>query len=1027
MRSAHLRIGLLVVATSILASPELSSAQYFGRNKVQYDRFEFRRMDTPHFRIHFYPSQSEAMVDVSRMAERWYERLARIFQHELSSRKPLIFYANHPDFQQTNVISGQIGEGVGGVTEGFKHRVIMPLGTSMASTDHVLGHELVHSFQYDIAEGRRGGGLQNLMRLPLWMVEGMAEYLSVGREYPLTGMWLRDAIRRDDFPTLRQMSRERRFFPYRFGHAFFNYVGKTHGDEAVTAIYRSALERGGERAIEEVLGSGTDSVSARWRRAVEEHYEPLMEGRTPPREAGTLLLAPETGAGEQNVAPAVSPDGRYVAFMSERDLFSIDLFLADARSGRIIRKIASADADAHADALRFIDSAGAWSPDSRRFAYVVFAGGRNQIVIRDVERGRVDRRIRVPPEIGEIANPTWSPDGAVIVFSGHAEGFTDLYEVALGSGELTRLTDDRFADLHPSFSPDGRFIAFASDRGEETDLGRLTYSETRISIYDRDSGEIDVLELFGDVQHSNPQYAPDGQSIYFLSDQDGFQDIYRVDLETDAIHRVTTLATAVSGITGLSPAMSVARDAGNMVFSVFDELQFHVYSLDLQEVADRSAASRSRPAPGRLLPPEAGTVRSRVQSYLANPTTGLVERGFYSPEEDSEAYRASLSLDHIGMPTIGIGIDQTGTYLGGSVSGFFSDMLGNHVVSGGLQAHGELQDVGGQVAYLNRERRWNWGAGVARSPLRFLQSRRFRDAETDNVILLQDQVRQFNHEVIGMAEYPFSTARRAEFSVGVQRYSWSVEQDSLVLDPSGRRVLASASRERTDLEPEPLFLQQGSAALVGDNSVSGFTSPVRGSRWRAEVQQVMGALNYTTLLGDYRRYFNPRTELTIAFRGLHTGRYGGDLRGSAIRPIFLGTETLVRGYSFESFEPDECTLGGGTSRCPALDRLFGQRIGVVNAEIRMPLFGVDRFGLFSFAYLPTELVLFTDAGVAWSAGDGATLTFDRTTVERVPVFSSGVSARVNILGMMILEIYYAQPWQRPDKGAHFGFELAPGW
>ena len=132
------------------------------------------------------------------MGERWYERLARTFQHDFEAKKPIILYADHPDFQQTNTLSGFIGEGTGGVTESLKNRVIMPLTGSYWDTDHVLGHELVHAFQYNIAQSRRGGGLRGLGTLPLWLVEGMAEYMSVGRDDPLTAMWLRDAIRRDD-------------------------------------------------------------------------------------------------------------------------------------------------------------------------------------------------------------------------------------------------------------------------------------------------------------------------------------------------------------------------------------------------------------------------------------------------------------------------------------------------------------------------------------------------------------------------------------------------------------------------------------------------------------------------------------------------------------------------------------------------------------------------------------------------------------------------------------------------------------
>jgi hypothetical protein len=140
------------------------------------------------------------------MSERWYERYARIFQHEFKERKPLILYADHADFEQTNVLEQQIDEATGGVTESLKNRVILPLTDTYQETDHVLGHELVHAFQYDIAgsRGAQGGGA--MARLPLWLVEGMAEYLSLGRESPLTAMWLRDAVLRNDFPTIAKRS-----------------------------------------------------------------------------------------------------------------------------------------------------------------------------------------------------------------------------------------------------------------------------------------------------------------------------------------------------------------------------------------------------------------------------------------------------------------------------------------------------------------------------------------------------------------------------------------------------------------------------------------------------------------------------------------------------------------------------------------------------------------------------------------------------------------------------------------------------
>src|SRR5688572_3251068 len=373
LRSAS--VAPLLLAVALLLLPTSAAAQYFGRNKVQYEDFDFRIMSLPHWDLYFYPGQEESIQDVARMAERWYERLARMFQHEFERTKPLIMYADHPDFRQTNTLSGFIGEGTGGVTESLKNRVIMPQTGSYQDTDHVLGHEIVHAFQYNIAQSRRGGGMQGLGSLPLWLIERMAEYLSVGREDPLTGMWLRDALRKDDFPTVEDLTEGGKYFPYRFGQAIWSYIGGTYGDDAVTQLFRRAIRIGFNPAIEQVLGVEDDTLSAQWRRSVERAYGPLMADRTPPDSTGTLLLAPSTGAGQQNIGPSLSPDGRFIAYLSEKDLFSVDLYLADAKTGKRIRKLSSATSSPHFDALRYVESSGTWSPDGSQFAFAVYADG----------------------------------------------------------------------------------------------------------------------------------------------------------------------------------------------------------------------------------------------------------------------------------------------------------------------------------------------------------------------------------------------------------------------------------------------------------------------------------------------------------------------------------------------------------------------------------------------------------------------------------------------------------------------------
>ena len=1026
----------LLLALSVIALPAGASAQYFGRNKVQYETFDFRILKTPHFDIHFYPEEGPAVEDAARMAERWYERFARLFQHEFEKPKPIILYADHADFQQTNTLSGRLSEGTGGVTESLKNRVIMPLTGSYADTDHVLGHELVHAFQYNLAESRSGSGIRGLMLLPLWVVEGIAEYLSVGREDALTAMWLRDAIRREDLPTLRQLTTGR-YFPYRYGQALWAYIGGRYGDDAIVDLYRRSLRVGWEPALSQVLGTSSDSLSADWREAVEAEYLPLMAGRQAPGESGALLLAPSTGAGEQNVSPSVSPDGSLVAFLSERDLFGIDLFVADARTGEIKRKLVSANSDAHFDALRFIDSAGDWSPDGKQFVFAVFADGDNELAIVNVEDGKIERKIKLDG-IGALTSPAWSPDGQFIAFSGLDGGVSDIYTWDIVTGALRQLTDDKHADLQPTWSPDGSTIAFVSDRGAITDFEELVYSKPQIAFVDVASRRVTTLNVFGDVKHINPQYAPDGRSLYFVSDQDGFSDIYQYTFASGDVRRITRLQTGVSGITAMSPTISVAREAGTLLFSVFDNSQFHVYSLQAGEAdaGGEEVVLSSAPKPGRLLPPGAPTRSSRIAAYLGDPIMGLVPTGTYLAENAVE-YDSSLSLDYLGQPSLGVGTDRFGNYASGGASAFFSDMLGNRSLGVMVLAQGTFKDVGGQAFYVNQAKRLNWGVNAGRIP--YLQGYSFRtfDPNTFGQSVTQILQRIYVSQASYMAAYPFSTTRRVEGNIGLQRYSYDLEQMTYNYDAFGNFL----GIQRESLPSlDALNLASGSIALVGDNSLPGFTSPVAGRRYRLEVGQSIGlgsnSPSFTSVVVDIRRYMTPGKNMTFAFRALHFGRYGKNLdpnrSTAAIQPYFLGYETLIRGYSYESFDADECNAtalepGAVAGTCPGFDRLFGHRLGVVNMEFRVPLLGMPRFALINFPFLPTEIFAFGDAGVAFNGFDEVNFNFVRSGAQRVPVFSVGAGARFNIFGFLILEAYRAYPFQRPEKGPHWGFVLSPGW
>jgi hypothetical protein len=1057
----------LVLLLAALLFVPTADAQYFGQNRVQYEVFDFKTLETEHFVFHFYPAEEDAVRDAARMAERWYDRHTQVFLHRFDEKKPIIFYANDADFQQTNVAQRQPSQGTGGLTEPLRERVVMPLASSYGETDHVLGHELVHSFQFDLGLNADSLNIQ-LGNLPLWLIEGMAEYLSVGRRSTHTAMWMRDAVRRDTMPTFEELANPRAYFPYRYGQAYLAYIAGKYGDQAVTDLFKAGGSQGLKRAYPRLFGISADSLTREWAEATREAYRPLMADRTSPDSLGTDVLSPDIDGGRINIAPTLSPDGRYVAFISERDLFQFNLFVADAETGEVIAELDRAGTTGHFNALRFISSAGTWSPDGRRLAFVTSAEGDNQITIWNVQTEEIERSFKVKG-VNALTNPAWAPGGNRLAFSGTDGGVSDLYVLNLETNAVRQLTNDRYADLQPTWAPDGETIAFTTDRAE-TNLDRLAPSKNMdLGLIDVESREITVREPFGNALHHNPQFSPDGRSLYFISDQDGFKDVYRMGRASGERRRVTHLKTGVSGITALSPAMSVAQQSGEMMLSVYGGGRYTGVRLPADSIGGTrlaaapaaKAAPAVPPAPERttadtsnanttevdtskavttasdtagaephagILPPVSARNQGLVASNLADPTSGLPPAPADTAVADLDP---SLSLEGVVSPGAGVSVGgRFGSQVGGGIAFRFGDMLGHRTLTVGVQARGTIRDIGGSVSYVNRRGQLNWGGALSHRPVIF-RANSVRLGPTSAVSIVR---RAFITSTNGLLSYPLDPTRRFEFTAGATRYGFGVNVESIGLreDPTLDEL---GLREARD----PEYLATAGAAYVRDFSVSALTGPIQGGRWRLGVTPTTGVQNFVTARADVRRYFYKKP-FTLAVQGLHVGNYGATFDTEfGVGNEYIGEpyrQGFVRGYNVRDIsdgirETGRCTVVQGDatrSQCAEIDRLFGTRSLVGRIELRVPLLGPERLSLIPLPYVPTTLGAFADAGVTWTAEQGPDFVFEtESAATNIPVVSTGVTARFNVLGRFLVETYLARPFQRTDKTWSWGVRLSPGF
>jgi hypothetical protein len=994
-----------------------SDAQYFGQNRVQYRNFKFRVLKTQHFDIYYYPETEDAIDMVGRMAERWYVRLSQLLDYQFEDRQPVILYASHPDFEQTNALQGeQPGEGTGGVTESFKRRVVLPFAGGMAETDHVLGHELVHAFQYAETGQHSEGPMADAaaLRLPLWFIEGMAEYLSVGPVDPQTAMWMRDAVRSDKIPTIKDLSSPQ-YFPYRWGQALWAYIAGRWGDPVVGKILKAAgRHASAEYGIRAVLGIGVDELTQEWHKALKDAYEPLVKQAASETPLGKRILGGTKKGARLYVGPSLSPDGSQVIFLSERGQFAIDLFVANAASGQVEAKLSSAETDPHMDSLQFINSAGAWAPDGKRFAYAAVVQGSPALTVVNVKKEKDVREIRLP-SLGEISTPSWSPDEKRVAFTALVGGVQDLFMYDLETDHLERLTHDAYADLGPAWSPDGKLIAFATDRFS-SNLKELQFGNYRLATIDPETKAIEELPSFAGVKNVNPQWSPDGKSVYFISDREGVSNIYRLNRDTQQVYQLTDLLTGVSGITALSPALSTSSSSNHLAYSLFQDVQYSIYSVD---DAEQLQGKLVQPKPGEVdyarLPPVERS-NDMVAALKNDPAYGLPDASKFM----EKPYHSRLSLDYVSQPYIVAGTDRFGSFAGGGTGLLFSDMLGNHTVSATFQINGRLNDASGILAYQNLTHRFNWAIAGGQVPYRYGNYYTLYDPSSG---LYQDVaaiLRQVNREANVIGAYPFSRASRVEAFAGYRNVIFEQELDTTYYDGVTGQII-DANRQVSRIG-DPLNLGEGSLAYVYDNSLFGATSPILGRRARVELGGVGGTLSYMTALGDFREYWMIHRPFTVAARLLHYGRYGVKSTETRLNPIYLGYPGLVRGYDVDTYSVAEC--GDVPGKCPAFDNTAGEQVIVANAELRFPLFGI--FGGSSYyGPFPIEAAVFYDAGWAWSENEGIRPKF--LGGDRPGVRSYGGALRINVLGFALVEIDYVKPINRPVKGAHWEFSFAPGF
>jgi Tol biopolymer transport system component len=1024
-------IKVTLVFAIILVSNQISNAQ-FGKNKVQYEKFKWKYIESNNFDVYFHKGGEYIAKFAAIEAEKALIRIQGHLGHKLQKRITLIIFNSHNQFQQNNVIDQFLSEGIGGVTQIYKNRIVMPYQGNWAQFRHLIGHELVHGVINDMFHG---GSLQASISnggyfMPTWLNEGFAEWSSQRME-TATDMFMRDITISEYLPSLNRISG---YMAYRAGQTFYWYVEKNYGKEKITEfLNRLKIKKNVDAAFEDAFGMNLQDFSEVWERDIKKYYWPEIDIFENPKDFAIEVTNRKKMENFYNSSPAISPDGEKMAFISDSDgLLGISVMRIDDPESK--RNLVSSFRTQDFEDLNILTPGISWNPEGNKIAISAKAGGEDAVFIVDEESGDYEKILFGYKAITSVA---WSPDGKKLAFIATEDEQSDIYTYTISTEEVAKITNDIFSDEMPIWSSDSKSIYFISDRGNRLSVN---ISANDISIWDHQIETSDIYKIIlGERTCSQITFTPDFKetsfvidatqdNILYVSDENGISNLYKMNIANRKISPVT------NSITGLNH-VSLALDGSKLLFGTQIKAGYDIFMLnnpfEIELKINELPLTRFRKNQLNLPHDEI-----TVEEGVADEDEEKISYGSFAVDfsDEKAVVRKDVSNDkkanfndNSEIDTNFIPLNYKLQFTPDIISAnpgysnfygyqaynmaMFSDQLGNHkiIVQANLVQDLATSTIVANYSYLPGVIDYNFTAYS--NPLYYGQYATNANGQRGYY--------SFKFKNIGvslLASYPFDLFNRLEFGASYMNIG------SAPLYSNDNDKIPTISRHL--IVPEVKF--------VHDDALGAGYVPTMGTRAFIKIYGTpklgnQGISFFTTKM-DIRHYLPVTSWINMAFRftgGVSLGsdpvsfNMGGTSNWMNLRVSQESIFESPEDYAFMNFE---MPLRGWD-----LNQTSGSKFFLYNMEMRYPLFTALIAGPVPILIQGVEGAFFLDVGGAWDdkfyprikLRNGKIIYKDLLT-------SSGVGIRSFIFGMPLkLDIawrYEFSGWSQPQYLISFGFD-----
>lgn len=552
MRNQYiLLLGLLLGGLSVATAQNYPSLERFGKNRIQYRRFDWKTIRTSNFEIYYYQDGTEIASLTAQYAESEFDRITELLGYTPYNRVKIFLFNSPSELAQSNIGINAQGGLDSREQDLSKSRIELAFTGDQISFKRQIVHDVSMLFVYDMLYG---GSLKDalqsslLLTLPDWFMPGIASYIAQGNSLELDD-YMRDMSQTHPIKRASMLAGLSGQEAEWVGHSIWNYIVQRYGRDNVSNILNlTRIIRNEEKSITSTLGVPYGRFLREWR----EYYAGMASSVAQSYQSGTDDFQLKVSSADDKsslISLKLSPDKQYIAYSILRDgKFNVEIVNTTNRKKT---KILSGGYRLDGQAIPTSTPLLAWQKGNNLLVTTDESGETYLYQFSNFDKGPKQEFKR---QVNGLTQVVWidaSEDGGSLIMSADRKGQNDLFLYSINRGSYQQLTNDLYDDLYPAFiGRTARQVVFSSNRKEDTlgvDKGSYKTIRDHMSLFTHEGSarDLSVVRLTDSLSHATQPIPASETTVYFLNDVNGIRNLYRLDTESKAVGQLTAFSQSI--------------------------------------------------------------------------------------------------------------------------------------------------------------------------------------------------------------------------------------------------------------------------------------------------------------------------------------------------------------------------------------------------------------------------------------------------------------------------------------------------